>query len=71
MEHAVDAVTHPHALLRRLDVDVARAVGDRLAEQLVDDANHRHVSFDLRRRKVLRLLNHLPSLGLLELLEGL
>ena len=41
MDHAVDAVTHMQAVVERLQVDIGRAQLDHLADDGVDEANHR------------------------------
>jgi hypothetical protein len=46
VEHAVDAVADPQVLLARLDVDVGRAVRDRLRDEQVDELDDRRVLGD-------------------------
>ena len=43
VQHAVDAVADPQVVLGRLDVDVGRAVLDRLGDQQVDEPDDRGV----------------------------
>ena len=47
MEHAVDAEPDAQVVLGRLDVDVGRAVADRLRDEQVDELDDRRVLDDL------------------------
>ena len=47
VQHAVDAEPDPQVVLGRLDVDVGRAVLDRLGDEQVDELDDRRVLDDL------------------------
>ncbi len=59
VEHAVDAEADPHLVLAGLEVDVGGALGRRLAEDRVDELDHRRVVGGLAQ------LGDLAELGLL------
>ena len=71
VQHAVDPEADPHLALVRLEVDVGGALGDRLAEDRVDELDHRRVVGRLAqlgdlapRPRLLVLLDRLGDRGL-------